>query len=597
MPVSDIQFASMTLRKERRVVVFADLVESVRLMQNSETDAIQRWLHFTALARERIVPAQGGRLVRTTGDGLLLEFPLAPSAVAAVFDLQACLATCNDGHAHDETMWLRVGMHITEAVAADNDLHGAGVNLAARLGSLAQPGQTVCSVELRSQLTHGVHADIEDIGMHYLKHLPEPVHAFKLRPPGSDMAVGDGANAAPNATVVDMRPALAVVPFTCHPADPNHDALGYAMADDIIAALARHPGLRVLSRMSTAALRDTTLDLPRLQTLLGATYLLTGRFYMQGSRVRTSVELCDMRSGEVLWTGRAMAEVAALFEGQDDLVPHVVSNVSQTVLARELSRVRSLPMTTLESFSLFIGATGLMNSLVAADFRRSKEVLDHLAERYPRQASPNAMLAQWHTLRIVQGWADDAKEAGRQMQDFAKRAIDLGPDQASAMLAMGTAQVFLEGDFAAAGIWFERARQADPSDPMAWARLSESQSEAGQHALALASIDQAISLSPLDQRRHMFEANGARAAVIAGQYEKAIAFARNSVHRHILHAMSHELLIVALWLNGQQTQAKAATTRLRAALPHARVGKPSRTPIPGTNIRYTDALTLAGLPP
>ncbi len=596
MLTSDIQLVSMALRKERRVVVFADLVESVRLMQYGEADAIQRWLHFAAQARGHIVPRHGGNLVRTAGDGLMMEFATAPGAVAAAFELHASLVHYNDGVTPEQSMWLRVGLHVTDAVAADNDLYGAGVNLAARLGSLAQPGQTTASVELCSQLTHGVHADIEDTGQHYLKHLAEPVRVFKLRPPGSEAAFGDGANLAPKAAPTDLRPALAVVPFTCHPADPGNDALGYAMADDIIAALARHPGLRVLSRMSTAALRDTTLDLPRLQTLLGATYLLTGRFYVQGSRARTSVELCDMRNGDVLWTGSAMAEVAALFEGQDDLVPHVVSNVSQVVMAHELSRVRSLPMTTLESYSLFVGATGLMNSLVHADFKRSKEVLDHLVDRHPRQAAPYAMLARWHVFKIVQDWTDDATNETHRVQDLARRAVDIDPLQPCALVASGVAKLFLDDDHVGARACFEQALRTDPCDAEAWGRLAEVTSIAGEHAAAMQCAYRSLAVSPLDQQRYLLEAYAARAAYGADAYAESAALAQASVRKHALHAPSHRQLIVALWQEGRKDDARVAVRRYLQAIPKARVGANPSARLPNGRLSFAEALRLAGLP-
>ena len=349
------------LHRVRRAIVVVDIVESVRLMQANEADTIDRWRRFAALVREHIAPQHDGRLVRTVGDGLLLDFDDPGQATRASFALHQHVPAFNAPVPGDDCRGLRVGLHLANVVAEEHEMWGSGVNLAARLATLAQPGQTVASVSLRTALVDAVHADCHDLGLRYLKHLSEPVRAFLLCPPGQR-----GAVQLP--PTEDLRPSVAVVPFTALSADPAHDALGHAMADDIIASLSRHPGLRVLSRASTAAVRGAQLDLKRLRELLGASFLLTGRFYVRNQRVRLSAELCDLRDGQVLWAGAVAGDVDALFEGHDELVPHLVAPVAQQVLAHELARVRSLPMDTLASYSLLMGASGpQLPSLTAAD--------------------------------------------------------------------------------------------------------------------------------------------------------------------------------------------------------------------------------------
>ena len=587
--------AAPGVHKQGRVICFADLVESVRLMQRHEALAIDRWLRFAAWAREVLVPIHGGRTVRTAGDGLLMEFDTAPGALAAAFALHDEVCRYNDGFGADDAMWLRIGLNVADVVATDDDLYGSGVNLCARLAGLAQPGQTVASEMLCSALTHEVHADIEDLGPRYLKHVEEPVRAFVLRPPGSHGALGH----APAPLAADLRPALAVVPFSCLPADAQHDALGYAMADDIIAALSRHPGLRVLSRMSTAALRDTTLDLPRLQTLLGASYLLSGRFYVQGTRARASIELCDLRDGQVLWTGSAMAEVAALFEGQDDLVPHVVSNVSQCVMAHEVARVRSLPMTTLESFTLYIGATGLMASLVRPEFQRARDVIEHLADRHPRQAAPPAELARWRIFNVVQGWAGDTAAEIAQAGVLAAKALDIDPQQPKALAARAWVRLVKSNDIEGARQDYTAALQADPQDANTWALLSAVHSYANEHTQAQAATGHALRLSPLDPNLFLLQAYAAMADIGAGDYASAVTHAQASVRRHLLHSPSHILLVGALALAGRDGEAKAAAQRALQVCPTIKTGLRggrSSTVHADWRDRLADAARSAGLP-
>jgi adenylate cyclase len=581
----------------RRAVLFADLVESVRLYEKFEARTIDQWRRFADLAREQIAPAHGGgRLVRTVGDGLLLEFETAGAASTAAFALHSALARFNGPDVGEQieqgAMWLRIGLHLADVVADSHDLWGNGVNLAARLSTLAQPGQTIASAELRCALDDAVHADIEDLGLRYLKHITEPVRAFVLRPPGST-----GAATPRSPSTEDLRPAVAVVPFVALPADPEHDALGHAMADDIIASLSRHPGLRVLSRASTAAVRGANLELPRLRELLGASFLLTGQFYVRGKRVRLAAELCELRGGQVLWAGGVGGDVDAVFEGQDELVPHLVAQVSQQVLAHELARVRSLPMSSLASYSLLLGAQGLLNSLSPPDFASAREALGHLADRHPRQAAPHAMMATWYAYRVLQGWTESPAQDVQRSSESADAALQRDPTSTDALIARGLAHVFVRRDFSEAERDYRQALSHDPHCAAAWARLSECQSQAGELAEAVRSALHAIALSPLDPQRFLYESYAARAAFVRKDYPHAIELARASVRRNAMHSPAHRLLIASLWLDGQLELARRAAGDLVRLLPGARAGDgPSATSLARARTPFVQALLDAGVP-
>jgi len=443
---------------------------------------------------------------------------------------------------------------------------------------------------VRSILHDGVQAQIQDLGLRYIKNLSDPVRVFLLHAPGQAQGQGQRPLAPSSA---DLRPAVAVVPFVAMPADAEHDALGHAMADDIIASLSRHPGLRVLSRASTAAVRGSALDLPRLRELLGASFLLTGHFYVRGNRVRLAAELCELHSGDVLWTGGSSGDVNALFEGQDDLVPHIVAQVSQQVLAQELSRVRSLPMDSLASYSLFLGASGLLHSLAADSFNRAREVLEHLIDRHPRQASPHALLSGWHIVRMIQGWSADVAADRQLALSHATQAMERDPQQPAAQVAQGMAMVFAQGDFAGAGALYRAALATSPHFAEAWARLSETQSQAGEHDVALQSAQSAIACSPLDPQRYAFESFASRAAYVAQRFEPAASHARAAIRRHALHAPAHRLLIAALWRGGERAAAQEAVDNYLLLLPAARAhAGGGSAPSP-----FTRVLEEAGVPP
>jgi len=594
-PHANMQFFNPQARRQRQTVLFADLVESVRLFQLDELGTTQRWLEFVATVRDALARAHGGRLVREAGDGLLMSFASPAGALAAAFALHEALRPINQRQPEATCMSLRIGLHVAEVVDATHELYGSGVNLASRLASLAQPGQTVISDQARAEVVDAVHADLDDLGHRYVKHFDEPLHAFLATPPGSGPARTSGL---PRPTA-DLRPSVAVVPFVALPADPQHDALGHAMVGDIIDSLARHPSLRVLSRLSTAAVRNVQLELPRLRELLGATFLLSGTFYVRGDRIRLSAELCELQGGQVLWAGSARADVGALFEGQDELVPQLVAQVAQQVMAHELTRVHSLPMDTLASYSLFLGAAGLMNSLVRSDFGQAQALLQHLVDRHPRQAAPYAMLARWHVFKAVQGWSADRAEDAARARSLAQMAIEVDPRQSMALSALALVRANFEGDLDGALKDNLLAIEADPVEPHAWAQLSGVQTLRGEHTAACASAAQALRVSPLDPNLYLFEAWAAMAQMAASAHAPAVALAKSSVRRHALHSPSHRILVGALWLAGQTQEARLAAQRYLALEPEARARAWSKgavsEPAPWL-VAFTGALECAGLP-
>lgn len=581
---------------QRRVIAFADLVESVRLLQHHETDVIERWRRFIGESRGRIVPQHQGRVVRTAGDALLLDFPTVPRALACAFDLNRELAAYNSGRAPDQAMVLRIGIHPAEVLLDIDEAFGAGVNLAARLAGLAQPGRVVVSAEAREQVVDGLHGWLRDLGLRYVKHVDEPVRAFEVQPLG--------LHAAPQARLPrtsdqDLRPAVAVVPFAALPPDPAYAAVGHALADDVIGALVLHPGLRVLSRLSTAALQDAVVDPATAHRLLGASYLLSGRYYVTAERVRLNVELCSLPDGQVQWTGSASTTVDAIFAGQDELVPHIVSNVGRQVLAHELQRVKALPVDTLASYSLFIGASGLMNSLERGTFGRAREVFEHLIDRHPRQAAPYAKLAHWYVFKSVQGWSEDAAADSAVALDLARRATDMDTGQAIALASEGLVRMNFHHDAAGARRLYEAAIAANPSEPHAWGNKTAVHSFTGEHDAACDSAQRALAVSPLDPMRFLFEAWAAMATLGAGRFDDAARHARASVRLNAVHHPAMHMLIAALWLAGRHDEARASATRYLELRPEARVSTrplPVSGPQPVWGGEYHRALRAAGIP-
>jgi len=383
-----------------RTLLFVDVVESVRLMEENENDVVRRWRQFVGVVEKEILPLHHGRLIKSHGDGLLLEFPIVPPAVKTALAIQQASLGINSGVAPSQHILLRAGVHLGHLIAGDHDVYGTGVNLAARLTGLAGPGEIVVSADVRDQLTAVLDADIEDLGSCYLKHVQEPVRAYRIGPPGPRPVIEPGSASMPQ-----LRPTIAVIPFVERTGKPEHQVVGEVLADEIIAALSQSSELTIISRLSTTVFRGRETSIDEVSRHLNANYILSGAYRKVGSKLRLNLELASSEPGTIVWSETMEGNAHALVSGKDGVVDDIVSGVSMAVMARELQRSQSRPLPTLESYTLLMAAIALMHRLSRQDFDRSRQMLQALSERAPRQAIPWAWLAKWHVLRVQQGWS------------------------------------------------------------------------------------------------------------------------------------------------------------------------------------------------
>jgi adenylate cyclase len=560
------------------------VVESVRLMQEDEAGFIDRWRRFVHEVRTVVLPKHGGRMVKSLGDGMLLEFAAVPSATQAALRVHE--------HAHSVCLSLRAGVHVDDLVVDELDVYGNGVNLAARLAGLASPGETLVSPQARDQLVDSVDVDLVDLGECFLKHYEQAIRAYRISTPS--------AKREPSAASVDdYRPSIAVVPFAVQDISAEHHALGSALADDLIAALSRRADLRVISRLSTAAFSHVAASTQVVAASLSVAYVVCGSVEMRGEDARVAVELSDARSGDVMWADIGHVRIADVFAAADTFMPQVVAHIGHAVLRQELRRARSLPLSSLRRYTIYHASIALLHRLVRTDFERARELLEHLCEREPRSPAPHAMLAKWHMLRMVQGWSASAPEDVSRITDHVRRALDRDPDHAFALSLHAHATAHYVGDLAAALEIAQRSSQADAQEPNAWLILSGIHSYLGRGSEAAPLALRARDLSPLDPARFLFDLFLAAAHLAADRYDAASECARESIRRNAAHPAAYRCLVIAEMLAGHGEQARRAANDLIRLAPTYSVsgylrGYPGREQ-PHARI-YAAALRDAGLP-
>ncbi|MFZ2649075.1 MAG: adenylate/guanylate cyclase domain-containing protein [Burkholderiaceae bacterium] len=580
-------------RRAARTVVVVDVVESVRLMEQNEEDTVHRWQVFVGEAVSRLVPRYAGRLVKSLGDGLMLEFEAVLPAVECAIAMQTAMAKANQGRPADRCMRLRIGAHIADVIVDQHDIYGSGVNLAARLTTLAGPGEIVVSADVRDRLTPDLDAEVEDLGDCHVKHMSRPVRAYRVGAPGVDPVIQHRNTAA------SELPVIAVIPLTVVASEPSADYFGDIIADDIIGALSTSVNWRVISRLSSAALRDRKVEPTALRDHLNASYVVSGTCRVASSRIRASVELADVRTEMVVWAGTVSDSVSALMAPNGEYTAPIVEQVGAAIFAHELQRARTRPMPTLESYTLLFAAIALMHRLSMRDFERSRGMLQHLVERHPHSPAPRIWMAKWHVMKVAQGWSAHREEEAQLAQAWVRGGLEMQPDHSVGLAIEGLVSGYLFRDLDTAGKRYETALAANPNESLAWLFASARHAYEDRGVEAIASAETALSLSPLDPMRYYYLSFAAHAALAAGQYVEAIDLARRSIKANCTHAPTFRSMTIAQVLSGQVHEARASAGRLLALEPTFTL-REFRAQYPGAHSKharsYFDALKQAGLP-
>lgn len=543
------------LERVVRAILVVDVVESVRLIQEDEGGAIQRWRTYAAEAADRIAPAFGGRLVKSLGDGLMIEFPSAPSAVQAALALQQLSLASNAGLADNRKMRVRIGVHVSPLIADARDIYGHGVNLTARLATLAGPDEIVVSAEVRDQLVPGVDADVEDLGECYLKHVTHPVRAFRVGAPGEHLIELDVPEG-------DLKATVAVIPFVVRGATAGQSVLGQALADDVITALSRSQEINVVSRLSTISLGGRKMKLETLAHHLNADYLVSGTVSISGDLLRLRTELAEVKSRKVVWSKTLRGAVKGVIAGKDELADRLVSEICGALMTHELRRAAGNALATLESRTLLLASITLMHRISPWAALRANLMLEALIERSPRLAPPYAWLAKSYVLRVTQGWSDDVHADGRRALENTRRALDRDPTLSLAMTVEGQVNTYILKNLDVAHDRYEAALRENPNDSLAWLLKGTLHAFRDEGKEAVRHTRQALRLSPLDPLKYYFDSLAATAALAAGQYPRAVSLAEASLRLNRAHTSTLRALITALWELGREEEARARAREL-----------------------------------
>jgi class 3 adenylate cyclase/TolB-like protein len=587
---------SSKLRQIVSTVMFADVVEFVRLAELDELGTIRRVKGFLELLVSTAIPRHGGKVLEVRGDGVLMRFDSAVAAVHCGFAIHEAAAQEGVKADSPHPLQMRIGIHLAEVWVDDLTVYGMAVNLTSRIASLAGPGETVITESVRDSIVIGLDADVNDLGECFLKHVESPVRAYRLLEP-QPHAVLDLPARASSAEVLG-RAKICVIPFDPNPADADPLAVGDLIAQGLIHAVSRIATLDVVAWLTSKGFRGRRLSVGDLGAALGADWLVCGTFRMAGDRLLVQAELIRVSSGLVECSERAADQIDDLLLPQSMIAAQFASAFSRHIAGIEARRVVLHPLPTLHSHSLLMGAIGLMHRSSPREFSRSREALEHLIERHPRMHAVRPWLAKWYVMRNTRGLSDDPADDASRAIDHTSRALDAVPEDTFSLAVQGFVEFHIRRNVDQAALLLGRACEANPNDALAATFYAAVLAAVGNTQAACACAERAHMLSPYDPLRAYMLLISASCALYADDYARAAALAQASIRESAAHAAVWRTLIVALVGCGRVEDARLACAQLMSLEPTLTLRRyKARVALPERLARMaTEALRVAGVP-
>jgi adenylate cyclase len=587
-------FTGITSPRQRRAILVAEMSDSIAAMERDEERTVERCRAFLAHATSHTVPTHSGRsMLKVPADGFIAEFPDGAQALRCAFELHADLARFNT-HRDAAPLGMRVGIHIAEVIVEAFNVLGDGVNVAAGLAELANPGETIVSTQMRDLLTSGVDASVEDLGEQRLRSRSRAVRAFRAWPPSQTRVWTPSA-----AVQAHGRPSIAVIPFQLRSDDARFESIGDGLADDTIAALSRMADFFVVSRLSTMAFRHAPVGVRRIGEMLGVQYVLSGSVQTAYPQALLVAELADARDGRIVWSQRFQGDVADMFAMQGELARKVVQSLAPFVRSLELSRARITNFEQLDAYAMTLRGVELMHRLSAEDFLQARTAFETAIARDPVSPRAHAWLAKWHVIRVANGASPDPAQDSAAATASAERALACDPDDALALAVDALVAAWSRHDLDAAERRLAEALTANPNESLAWLWNGITHAWRGRGVQAVECTDRALSLSPLDPMSYFFNSLASTANLVGERYERAIELAELSLRENRLHTPTLRTLAVAQVLSDRVSQARETMRRVRELEPGLTVAT-FRARYPGRDspqfARFAAALEAAGLP-
>lgn len=599
-PGPAVPLASASLdsaRREQCVVLVVDLVESVRLMVEAEATTVAGWCAFVAWVRTHLSRQGEGEIVKSLGDGLLLVFGTVSAAWATALAMHRRLEHAQWSTPVSQRLWLRMGLHRDWVYRHALDVFGAAPNLAARLGSLARAGETVCSESVWQSLQAQADVDGEDLGWCWLKHLAQPVRAFRLLPHTPARVASPGpCLPLPNAQVLQPLLALMATRWDLGHAGP----LPWAdwVRHGLAMRLGRVDELRVVDPLSSGEPGLSSTDPGEGLTRLKADHVLLLHGRLRDDRLTLHAELLSGSEALPVVEISCQYPLADVLHPASEMLAHVADQVLHHLLRRGQCAADRWPLHNLDSHSLLLAGIAGLHGDSRRQFLRARVVFEHLVERHPRLSVPRVWLSHWHVLSITRGMSEHSARQVQEADLLVRQALWHQPDCPQAWAAQAFVQCHLQREPALARESVLHALRLAPSQAMAWSYRTTIDSLLGHTRSAYEAGQQALRLAPLGPLRYYHCCLAGHAALFDGRPEEAMQLLESSCALNPWHSPTLRMLVVAHHDLGNLARAREVLARLRQLEPALTVAR-YLARSPGGHVhraRFAHVLAAVGLP-
>jgi len=588
-------------RVQRRLaaILAADIAGFSRLMGADEVGTLAA---LKALRREIVDPAiaeHHGRIVKTTGDGMLVEFASAVDAVTCAMIIQEKMAERKAEEGRPRIQF-RVGINIGDIIIDGDDIFGDGVNVAARIENECEPGRVCLSDDAYRQVRGKTAFAFDDLGEKSLKNIDRPVRIYAVRSTISSAATTAMSQAETGKPLpLPDRPSIAVLPFANMSGDPEQEYFADGVVEDIITALSRFKALFVIARNSSFTYKGRAVDVKQVGRELGVRYVLEGSVRKSANRVRITGQLVETVTGAHLWADRFDGGLGDIFDLQDQVTESVVGAIAPAVEKAEIERAKRKPPDSLDAYTLYL--RGLARLYQFADRQANSEALrlfNSAIELDPDFAAAYSRAASCYVDAKSSGWisvtADDIAEVSR----LAQRAFELGKDDAIAIALSGEALAYVAHDLELGVALIDRALALNSNfaeHSGGWVKIWLGEPEA-----AIERFARAMRLSPLDPRMSEMLAGTAHAHFFLGRHEEAASLATMALQHDPDYQPGLRISAASAAMAGRPQEAHKAVVRLRQLNSLLRVSNLKEVLGPYRRVEdlslYAEGLGRAGLP-
>jgi adenylate cyclase len=586
-------------RVERRLaaVLAADVAGYSRLMGRDEERTLAQLKTFRKTLVDPGIATHRGRIVKTTGDGMLVEFASAVDAARCAVEVQREMAKQNTGVSPELRIEFRIGIHVGDIIIDDNDIFGDGVNIAARLEGIAEPGGVCISDDAHRQIRGKIDVAFDNIGEQTLKNIAEPMRAWRIRPASAPAIRSSSSSIEVQDLALPDKPSIVVLPFDNMSAEAGQDYLADGIVEAITAALSCIRSFFVIARSSAFTYKGRATNARDIGKELGVAYLLEGSVQKAGNRLRIIVQLIETEGGAHVWSSRFDGAIEDFFDLEDRITEQVAGALQPSIRIAEIERSRRKRPQDLGSYDFTMRAMPHVWALEKEESAKALELLEKalaIDPKYPLALS----LAGWcHAQRAVYNWVDDIAGSQVKARSLAERAAEMSSDDPIILAVLGTVHTFVRS-YGTARVLLERAVALDPNGAWAWTRLGWLETYTDQPQKAIGHFERALRLSPIDPMNFNNYVGIGSAHIVAQEYDEAAAFYRRALEERPNASWIYRNLASSLSGAGRVEEAKQAFAELMRRYPDLTISKFKQAMVfsPAVLNRMAENLRKLGLP-